>query len=550
MELEKAEATYQIVQGQTHGLADVKAFIAMLEVLANDPDALMNGRIASGGGSGPGGGDRGGDGGGPGGGDGGGASTFSKTGTAQSESAEVTEEDPASFFDPDAEIVITRAPGRLDLMGGIADYSGSLVLQLPLAEATLVALQAHAGRRFKVVSLRGGQGYLSFSGTLGFLERNGQPLEYETARAYFQSNPLYNWEAYVAGVFLVLMRERGVRFDRGARLLISSTVPQGKGVSSSAALEVAVMSAVAAAFDLQLEASEIALLCQKVENEVVGAPCGVMDQITSACGEADRLLELLCQPAKLLGKVALPDDIAVWGLDSGVRHSVAGSDYGSVRTGAFMGYRIIAEQAGLGILHDERASHTVKIADDRWHGYLANVTPAEFEEHFAAHLPEHMSGADFLQNYQGTTDPVTEVDAARTYAVRQPAAHAIYEHFRVRAFAELLHAPASERRRELLGELMYQSHVSYSACGLGSRETDLLVQLVRQAGAERGLYGAKITGGGSGGTVAVLGRRGEDGSVTAIAEAFERETGHKCAVFSGSSPGSAAFGHLRLRKGS
>jgi L-arabinokinase len=454
-----------------------------------------------------------------------------------------------AFFDAEAEIIIARAPGRLDVMGGIADYSGSLVLQLPLAEATLVALQTDASRTLKVVSLTGGKGTVSFETTLGSLERNGEPLEYEVVRATFQKETWYQWAAYVAGVFLVLMRERGVRFDRGAKLLISSTVPQGKGVSSSAALEVAAMSAVAAAFELNLEAHELALLCQKVENLVVGAPCGVMDQMTSACGEADRLLALLCQPAELLGKIALPDDLRVWGLDSGVRHSVAGSDYSSVRTGAFMGYRIIAARAGLKVERQDPATQEVKIIDDRWHGYLANMTPSEFEQHFAAHLPERMTGSEFLQTYAGTTDTVTRVKAARQYAVRQPTAHAIYEHFRVRAFAELLNATASERCRELLGELMYQSHASYSACGLGSPETDLLVQLVREAGPARGLYGAKITGGGSGGTVAILARSDAEPRVMAVAEAFEHKTKHKCVVFSGSSPGSAAFGHLRLRKG-
>jgi hypothetical protein len=76
----------------------------------------------------------------------------------------------------------------------------------------------------------------------------------------------------------------------------------------------------------------------------------------------------------------------------------------------------------------------------------------------------------------------------------------------VRAYAELLDNTINERQLELLGELMCQSHASYSACGLGSAGTDRLVALVREAGPQHGLYGAKITGGGSGGTVAILGR--------------------------------------------
>src|SRR5437588_3773446 len=74
-----------------------------------------------------------------------------------------------------------------------------------------------------------------------------------------------------------------------------SAVPEGKGVSSSAALEVATMQALAAAYELNIAAEDLALLCQKVENLVVGAPCGVMDQMSVTCAEANRLLELLCQ---------------------------------------------------------------------------------------------------------------------------------------------------------------------------------------------------------------------------------------------------------------
>jgi L-arabinokinase len=437
-----------------------------------------------------------------------------------------------TFFDPQPDITITRAPGRLDVMGGIADYSGSLVLELPIAEATLVALQKDEARRISIISLVDDESRtLSFEIPLADLEREGAPLEYDEARAFFSSNESHSWAAYVAGVFLVLARERGIRFSNGARLLISSSVPEGKGVSSSAALEVATMSAVAPAFDIEIEPRELALLCQRLENLVVGAPCGVMDQMTSACGEAQQLLSLVCQPAELLGSIKLPDDLAVWGLDSGTRHSIGGGDYGSVRAGAFMGYRIIAEADGSN-------------ADQRWRGYLANVEPREFEEKFARYLPDSMLGAEFLARYGDTNDPVTTVERDRRYAIRAPAMHPIYENARVRQFAELLQHRGS---RITLGKLMYDSHASYSACGLGSQTTDLLVELVRATGVEQGLFGAKITGGGSGGTVAVLGDREAETAVKKVADRFAAVMGYEPYIFRGSSPGSAAFGHLIVR---
>jgi L-arabinokinase len=111
----------------------------------------------------------------------------------------------------------------------------------------------------------------------------------------------------------------------------------------------------------------------------------------------------------------------------------------------------------------------------------------------------------------------------------------------------MLGEASRESRLKLLGELMYQSHASYSACGLGSAGTDLLVKLVREVGPARGLYGARATGGGSGGTVAVLGRKDAWDSIRRVADRYAEETGYEPYIFSGSSPGSAAFGHLKYR---
>ena len=442
----------------------------------------------------------------------------------------------AGFFDAQREIFIARAPGRLDLMGGIADYSGSLVLQYPIREATFAAVQKDSAPRVSVVSATAETGSArAFEIPLDALTGG----DYPSARAHFQGETGNHWAAYVAGVFAVLARELNIAFPTGARVFIASNVPEGKGVSSSAALEVAVMQAVSAAFELNLTARELALLCQKTENEIVGAPCGVMDQMASSCGDESRLLALICQPAELKDAVELPPEIEIWGIDSGIRHSVAGADYGSVRAGAFMGYRMIAEIAGLKVenLEDRR----VKIADDRWHGYLANVTPVEFEREFAAQLPEKITGAEFTDKYHGTTDKITVIEPAREYAILRPTAHPIYENYRVGKFAEILRAGVlDESKLKELGALMFASHASYSACGLGSDGTDRLVELVEQAGEM--LYGAKITGGGSGGTVAVLGRRGAGARVREIAEKYEQETGRETCIFSGSSPGAFAFG--------
>ena len=349
----RVKANYEIVRGHpsgnAHGLADVEEFLRILAMLEDHPTPELQ-----------------------------------------------------ALFDPQSELTVARAPGRLDVMGGIADYSGSLVLELPIAEATFVALQKDDTRRLRIASLAQDETRaLHFEMPLTDLEQDGHAIQYAEAQHYFQKDVANHWASYVAGVFLVLMRERGTRFDKGARLLIYSRVPVGKGVSSSAALEVATMSAVAAAFDVEVAPRETALLCQQVENLVVGALCGVMDQMTSACGEANQLLAMVCQPAELQTPVRLPDDLAVWGLDSGTRHSIGSGDYGSVRAGTFMGYRMIADLAGLSV---RQMDHHVVIDDPRWNGYLANLAPAEFDAEFAPHLPESLLGEEFLSRYGGTRD--------------------------------------------------------------------------------------------------------------------------------------------------
>ena len=95
---------------------------------------------------------------------------------------------------------------------------------------------------------------------------------------------------------------------------------------------------------------------------------------------------------------------------------------------------------------------------------------------------------------------------------------------------------------------MYEAHRSYTALGLNSSGTDLLVELIRKEGPAAGLFGAKITGGGSGGTVAVLGNHASRAAIERVAASYANETGRHPYIFNGSSAGSLAFGHLRLRQ--
>lgn len=497
----------------------------------------------------------------------------------------------AALFNWEEEIFVTRAPGRLDVMGGIADYSGSLVLQMPIREACHVAVQRNhpsKHRLWKHALARQqarGQGptpvleIVSYGSELSnrgptfdmdlsdFMD-GGKPISYQKAKEFFACDPSQKWAAYVAGTILVLMTELGVRFEDSISLLVSSAVPEGKGVSSSAAVEVASMSAIAAAHGLNISSRDLALLCQKVENHIVGAPCGVMDQMTSACGEANKLLAMVCQPAEVIGLVEIPSHVRFWGIDSGIRHSVGGADYGSVRIGAFMGRRMIKSTAstmlsgtlsnGNGTNQDELEEDGLELLESEASlDYLCNLSPHRYEALYVSMLPESILGETFVEKYADHNDAVTIIDNKRTYGVRASTRHPIYENFRVKAFKALLTSASSDEQLTALGELLYQCHYSYSACGLGSDGTERLVRLVQEMQHNRlakhddgSLYGAKITGGGSGGAVCVVGRNCLRSSqqILEIQQKYKKATGYLPFLFEGSSPGAGTFGYLKIRR--
>ncbi len=400
--------------------------------------------------------------------------------------------------------VEASAPGRLDVMGGIADYSGSLVLQMPIKERTYVKLQLRSDYKYSITSQSSGEQSLFAEGDYRSLLNNG---EVDFAFAHHRLSQTNSaWTAYVIGCALVLQRKKGIDF-KGATISIQSTIPLGKGVSSSAALEVATMRALAEAFNISFEGTELPIRAQQVENNIVGAPCGLMDQLACYFGQPGKLLPIVCQPDLVQEPIAIPSDIHFIGIDSGLRHQVSGVSYGDVRTAAFMGYSIIAKELGVSRSVLLKASESGDFSQLPYQGYLANVTIAEYEEKFKTVFPEFISGKDFISSYGLTIDPLLTVDEFKTYHIQACASHPIYENDRVIQFAEhlkLLNKSTLAERSNLIqsmGELMYQSHESYSRCGLGSTLTDELVCYSHQY---KNIVGAKITGGGSGGTVCYL----------------------------------------------
>jgi L-arabinokinase len=268
-----------------------------------------------------------------------------------------------------------------------------------------------------------------------------------------------------------------------------------------------------------------------------------MDQVSSCYGNSGSLLRMVCQPHELQPALTLPPGIRAIGIDSNVKHSVGSGMYGRTRCAAFMAHRIILEHMrALG----QRAGRTLE--RDPTNGYLANLDPDDYKNLFRPHLPETMRGEAFLMTYEGTIDKATTVEPDQDYHVRSAADHHVLEARRVRRFVDELELATRERAEnpgkrspalDRAGHLMYASHFSYTHdARLGADECDLLVQLVRDREG-RGLYGAKITGGGSGGTVAVLCEKNAeaDAAIREIMDAYAEQTGKRPEAFLGDSPG-------------
>ena len=454
-------------------------------------------------------------------------------------------------FDPARPIFINRAPGRLDLMGGNDDYTGGLVFETTIREATLFAAQPRTDARFVLhnpsVKSIGWQETIEFE-MADFATSSGVRT-LEEVRAWINHDPRQSWFAYIVGSLYFLMMQYPEKAVHGLNMFMDSTIPLGKGVSSSAALEVSAMKACAAAYKIEAQGVELAGWTQWVENAIAQSASGVMDQFAVIMGDEDTFTPMLCQPCVPYQLVHLPQGLKIWGLDSGVRHSVAGIEYEAARAATFMGYQLICEWEGLPVTR-EQSGVLERYTDPRWSGYLARLTPSLFRTSYEDRLARTINGAKFTQDHPVHFDPYTPVRPEVAYPVRSATRYAVEENQRVRLFFEILGSTASpvpDRTLELLGELMFGAHSGYSDCGLGSQETDLLVNLVRRE-AGNDLFGAKITGGGAGGTVAVLGRSTPraEAAFKHVAEAYKRQTGIDPYIFDGSSQGADAFGILTV----
>lgn len=206
--------------------------------------------------------------------------------------------------------VIASAPGRVNLVGEHTDYNEGFVLPMAIDRRTVVAAAPRDDDR-----------------TIAYAHVTGELSEIDLAGA--RGSGRRQWTEYVAGM-LFLMRESGARIP-GLNLYIDSSVPMGAGLSSSAALELALARAIASLAGTDWDPRRIARLAQRAENEFVGVSCGIMDQLIAACGRAGNALLLDCRSLEAAA-VPVPDDVVLVVMDTGVRRTLSGTDYNARRT--------------------------------------------------------------------------------------------------------------------------------------------------------------------------------------------------------------------------
>ena len=451
------------------------------------------------------------------------------------------------------QVIVTQAPARLDIMGGVADYCGANVFEMTLNRTAIAACQAREDRNLCAITLRAGSQFKpNFHLSLDSFYADGTLKTYLEIQKCFSQEPSTAWAGYILGGFYVLLKEGKIdQFPHGATVVIKSDIPIGGGIASSAAVEVATLMALNQLYNLELEAMEIARLAQIVENRVAGAPCGIMDQVTAVAGTSTKILSILCQPDKILECVAYPANVSFVGIYTRTLRSTASTAYIDTRIGAFMGLTILKEAfESEAESASDKDKHGRKIFEALVDNYLCNVSVQEFHEQCEHLLPEQMYGKEFLERYGETVDTATQVDPEKIYPVKSRVQHIIYENARAkRLIAAVKNADSDpEHIQDYLraaGKLMYESNASYrDLAGLGSPEVDGLVNIARKIGTQGGIYGAKITGGGGGGTVALLCYGSVENSLTQVLAAYKLAWGIDCELIRGNAPGAFEFGHI------
>lgn len=398
------------------------------------------------------------------------------------------------------------APGRLDIMGGISDVAGALLIQKAQSPVSTAYVAFRDDQQVTLRIICQEEELLNVTANYPQLVGEFPTVNYEYVRRQIQQISTHDAVISLLGCLLVLFAERSLKFE-GMDVVIVGDLPLASGIGTITSYEVALLKAVSNRLNLSLSEHEIPRIAHQAENWIGGFCSGPGKAIASAWGNPNKLTPLVCQPYEVYQPIDIPDSITFAGIDTGEPVSLADEAYGAARAALFMGYSIIALASGASVRDLEVARETQNWSHLPYGGYVANINPSEFEDKFLPILPETITGQAFFERYQASIDVISFIDRDREYPVLNCTRHPVYENFRAKLFAQIIKNYTTEfqnysNRLNLLGELMYQSHQSYTDCGLGHPQADKLVKMVKERGGS--LYGARLVAQGRGGTVCVL----------------------------------------------
>jgi galactokinase len=343
--------------------------------------------------------------------------------------------------------VTTFAPGRVEILGNHTDYNLGFVLSAAIHLGVTIEASRLSKNILEISSMTNRR---SISIDLNSLEHLAEDA----------------WANYPIGVIKVLL-SAGFQLG-GMQMNISSDLPLGGGLSSSAALEVATAMAAKTLFDLRIDKMQLAQFCQKAENEFVGVQSGLLDQASSVFGKNQQLI-LLDFLKITVETVSLPANASLLLLNSGVPHELTGGEYNERRSQCMLAAKLM----GLASLRDAN---------------LALLESSSLED-----------------------------------VIRRRALHVIGESERVLRGVQALRA----NQLEEFGKLMFASHLSSRVNFENSTShLDTLVELARET---PGVFGSRLTGGGFGGsTVSLIETARADQIVETISDEYRKITGATC----------------------
>jgi galactokinase len=374
-----------------------------------------------------------------------------------------------------------RAPGRVNLIGEHTDYNNGFVMPAAIELCTWVAIAPRTDRQTNDRHVNDRENNDRENNDRENNDRRisvvstqfGEEFEFSLDQAALRRN---SWTDYVQGV-AVTLDKAGTRLQ-GANLMIGESVPMGSGLSSSAAIEVATGFSLLSISSAEMKLVELAKLCQRAENEFVGARCGIMDQFIACLGEQGHCLMIDCQSLDYR-PLPIPEDVSLVICNTMIRHGLAGGEYNARRSQCEEAVAVLSRFVpGIRSLRD--------------------VTPEQVER-FGPELPE---------------------------VIRKRCRHVVSEIQRVRDAARALESSDLVQ----FGELMRQSHSSLrDDYEVSCRELDLMVEI---AARQPGVYGARMTGGGFGGCTVNLVRKGEaEQFKTTVAAEYHRLTGIRPEIY-------------------